>query len=228
MPRTGGRPRRIDTQAITLAGREIGLRELSMNAVASVLGVSATALYRHVGGRWDLEQLVGESILAELDLPDDPAHGTVEHLLSVGLRLRAFMLRHPGLAVYVQTLFPRGENGRRLLATEVEALSRRGYAADAALVLASAVASVAIGYAAAEDVQRDRADGRAERERDALMAILDDTRLGAAQSALPEIDADEYVRLWLGAVVRAFVDAAPPGSSTTEIMAALDAAGRGR
>lgn len=199
-----------------------------MNAVAERLGVSSTALYRHVDGRWSLERLVGESILADLRLSDDPAHDTAQHLLSAGLQLRSFILRHPGLAAYVQTLFPRGESGRRLLVAETEALGRRGYAPDAAIVLSSAVASIAIGYAAAEELQRERAEGRHAQEQDALAAILTDARLGDAHRALPDIDADEYVRLWLGAVVRAFVDAAPAGRPLTEIRAALAAAVKGQ
>nr|WP_241489463.1 TetR/AcrR family transcriptional regulator [Leucobacter celer] len=198
-----------------------------MNAVADRLGVSATALYRHVDGRWGLENLIGESILADLRLDDDPEDDTVRHLLSAGLQLRSFVLAHPGLATYVQTLFPRGESGRVLVSGEVEALGRRGYAPDTAIVLVSAVASIAIGYAAAEDVQRERAEGRAEQERDALAAIIADARLGDAHRALPEVSADQYVRLWLGAAVRAFVEAAPPGRPLGEIMVALDAAGRG-
>ncbi len=228
MARIGGRPRQIETEDIVRVGREIGLRRLSMNAVAARLDVSSTALYRHVDGRWGLEQLVGERILAELELVDDPALAVVPHLLATALELRAFMLQHPGLAAYVQTLFPRGEGGRRLLATEVAALGRRGYAADAAVVLSSAVASVAIGYAAAEEVQRERAEGRDAQQRNALAAVVDDAVLGAAHRALPEISPDDYVRLWLGAAIRAFVDAAPPGRAPAEILAALDAAGKER
>lgn len=225
--RIGGRPRQIDTDDIVRVGRELGLHRLSMNAVAERLGVSSAALYRHVDGRWGMEQLVGEGILADLHLSDDPQHDTVQHLLSMGLQLRAYILQNPGLATYVQTLFPRGESGRRLLAAETEALGRRGYARDSAIVLASAVASVAIGYAAAEDVQRQRSEGRQAQERAAMAAILADATLGEAHRELPDIDADEYVRLWLGAAVRGFVEAAPPGRPPAEIRAALAAAGKG-
>lgn len=226
MVRTGGRPRQIETEHIVRAGRELGLRELSLNAVAAQLGVSATALYRHVDGRWALERLVGESILAELHFDDDPALGPVPHLLSTGLQLRAFILRHPGLAGYVQTLFPRGEGGRRLLGAAAESLVRRGYAMDAAIVLCSAVASVVIGYAATEDVQLARAEGLAEQRQGVEAGLRTDASLGEAHRALPEIDADEYVRLWLGAAIGGFVDAAPPGRSTAEIRTALSTAGR--
>lgn len=227
MTRIGGRPRHIGTADIVRAGRELGLRELSLSAVAAKLGVSPAALYRHVDGRWGLERLVGESILADLELPDDPAHDPAAHLLSAGMQLRAFILRHPGLAVYVQTLFPRGEGGRRLLAAEADALVRRGYGEDAAIVLVSAVASIAIGYAAAEDAQRERADGLDEQRRGSLAEVLADARLGPAHRALPEITADEYVRLWLGAAIRGFVEAAPPGRPAEDVLAALRDAEKG-
>lgn len=225
--RVGGRPRQIELDDIVRIGRRLGMARLSVKAVAVELGVSSTALYRHVEDRWGLERLVGESVLADLELSDDPAHDTVQHLLSVGLQLHAFIVRHPGLAAYVQTLFPRGEGGRRLLAAEVVALGRRGYAADAAIILSSAVASVAIGYAATEEIQRERSDGLDAERRNALAQLLADEQLAHAHQDLPEVDADEYVRLWLGSVVRGFVAAAPPGRSLTEIMAALRAAGEG-
>lgn len=227
MARVGGRPRQIETEDIVRAGREIGLHELSLSAVASRLGVSSTALYRHVDGRWGLESIVGESILGDLDLVDDPAHNTSQLLLSFGMQLRSFILENPGLAAYVQTLFPRGQSGRHLLAVVAHSLAQRGYATDAAIVLSAAVASVAIGYAASEDIQRQRAEGRDQQEQTALAELREDPQLGEAAWGLPDIDSDEYVRLWLGAVVRAFVDAAPPGRSPEEIREALDAAGKG-
>lgn len=137
--RTGGRPRQIVVEDIVRVGRALGMRRLSLHAVAAELGVSTTALYRHVDGRWGLERLVGESLLSDVRLHDDPAHDTVKHLLSFGLQLRDFILDHPGFAGYLQTLFPRGAGGRRLLADEVTALGRRGYAPEAAIVLGSAV-----------------------------------------------------------------------------------------
>ena len=77
--RTGGRPRLIAVDDVLRVGRELGMRRLSVNAVAAQLGVSATALYRHVESRWALERLVGESLLAELELSDDP-DDDIEHI----------------------------------------------------------------------------------------------------------------------------------------------------
>ncbi|SJN08920.1 Transcriptional regulator, TetR family [Leucobacter sp. 7(1)] len=215
----------MELSDVLRAGRQIGLRDLSLSAVAGKLGVSTTALYRHVDGRWGLERLIGEDILGELELQDDPAQGVVPHLLSSTLQLRAFLLTHPGLAGYVQTLFPRGAGGRRVLAAAGEALERRGYAPEAAVVLFAAVASLAIGFAAAEEAQRARDEGFDDARREAHGALHTDPRLERSHRDLPEIDAEEYVRMWLGAAIRGCVTAAPPGMTLNEMRAALHAAG---
>lgn len=145
MVNPGGRPARIATDDIVRVGRRLGLRDLSISAVAAELGVSGAALYRHVDHRWDLERLVGESILADLVLVDEPEHDLEQHLVAFGLQLHDFVLAHPGVGAYLQQLFPRGEAGRALLVAEVEALARRGYGIEAALAVTNAVAGTAIG-----------------------------------------------------------------------------------
>lgn len=98
---------------------------------------------------------MGERILADLTITDDPTHDSAQHLLSFALQLRRFVLRHAGLDTYLQTLSPRGVSGRQLLADEIAALQRRGYAADAAMVLSSTVANVVIGATAAEQLHSE-------------------------------------------------------------------------
>ncbi|MGZ4530658.1 MAG: TetR/AcrR family transcriptional regulator [Mycobacterium sp.] len=232
-PRQGGRPPLITLDDVIAIGRDLGMRRLSINAVAARLGVSATALYRHIDGRWELERLVGESLLAELDLRDDPSADTERHLLSFALQLQDFTAEHPGLANYLHVLFPRGDAGRRLLAAEVEALSRRGYSTDAAMVVSSAVATLAISLAAREENNAnstggDQAGGFAE-ERDAVAdGLSDDPRLGAAWAGLPQASSSEFVRLLLAASIRGLVALIPPGRPFAEVVAELSAAGKDR
>lgn len=228
--RTGGRPALIAVDDVLRVGRELGMRRLSIKAVATQLGVSATALYRHVESRWALERLVGESLLAELELRDDPAAGIEAHLLSFGLQLWHFTVARPGLAAYMQVLFPRGDAGMRLLVTEVDALGRRGYAADAAMVLSSAVATIAINLACQEDSIANATGGdQANRfavERDAVARLLaGDARLQAAHVGWPEMASAEYVRLLLAASTRGLAGEIPPGRPITDILAAHTAAG---
>jgi len=224
MAHAGGRPPGLSIGDITRAGRQIGLADLSLNAVALKLEVTPAALYRHVANRWDLERVVGEAILADLHIAEEPDHDIEQYLTCMGLQLRDFILKHPGLASYIQTLFPRGEAGRRLLSTTAQALGRRGYSLDAAIVLSSAVASIAIGYAATEELQRSRTEGYHSEYSLAVDGMFADAELSAAQRRLPQIEPAEYVRLWLGAAVSGFVAAAPPGRTVEEIRSALDTA----
>lgn len=231
--RTGGRPALIAVDDIVRVGRELGMRRLSVTAVAAQLGVSATALYRHVENRWALENLVGESLLAELDLVEKPDDGVEQHLLSFGLQLWQFTVEHPGLASYFQVLFPRGDTGMRLLVAEVDALGRRGYAHDAAIVLASAVATLAISLAAREESNASTTGGdQADRfaaERDAASRRLAaDAHLGEAHVALPELSSAQYVRLLLAASVRGLVGEIPPGRPIKEVVADHSAVGEDR
>ncbi|MFC9255689.1 TetR/AcrR family transcriptional regulator [Amycolatopsis thailandensis] len=231
MPNIGGRPAMITRDDILRAGRELGMRRLSVKAVAARLGVTATALYRHVESRWGLERLVGESILAELRLRDDPGHDLEQHLLSFALQMRAFVLEHPGLVTYLQLLFPRGDGGQRLLTTEVDALVRRGYEPGAAIVLSGAVASLTIAMTASEEnsVAAEEADGAGlDRERQAVRdRLAGDDRLAGPSAALPQVPRPEYVRLLLTASIRGLIESCPPGRPVAEMVADLAATGEG-
>ncbi|ODR01393.1 TetR family transcriptional regulator [Mycobacterium intermedium] len=220
----GGRPPLIAVDDIVRVGRELGMRRLSVNAVAARLGVSATALYRHVENRWELERLVGESLLAELELREDPEEDLQRHLLSFALQMWHFVVDHPGLAAYLQVLFPRGDAGTRLLVTEVEALSRRGYSVDAAMVVSSAVATLAISLAAREESNAsitggEQANGFAQEREAVLDQLTANAQLGAAHVALPRLSSAQYVRLLLAASIRGLVGEIPPGRPINEVVA---------
>lgn len=222
---SGGRPRQIERADIVAVGRAIGLRELSLDAVASQLGVTATALYRHVpSGRAGLEQLVGESLLSDLRLADDPTEGTQTYLLRLGLCLYDYTLEHPGLPSYVQLLFPRGHGGRRLMADAIAALGHRGYPPDVAVVLSSSVASYAIGQAVAQEQRPSGHLGETERQA-AWDGIADDTTLAAAHHSIPHLDHRTFLRLTLTAVIGGLVEAAPLGRSLSDIIHDLDQRG---
>lgn len=219
------RARKIDVEDIIRVGRAIGLRQLSLNAVAAELDVSTAALYRHVDGRWGLELVVGESLLSDLALRDDPAHDIEQHLLSFGLQLRAFVLAHTGLGTYMQTLFPRGEAGQRLMVSEVEALVRRGYTPDVAVALASAVASTAINFAVAEEAQLERISGLQQQRDDVAERLSADQRLGKAHRDLPEFDHEGFSRMVLTATIRGLLAVGPVGRSLHEVVVDLGSTG---
>jgi AcrR family transcriptional regulator len=217
--RLGGRPAQISLEDIERAALEIGLSRLTVQGVATALGVTPTALYRHVDGKLGLERLVGEAVLAELQLVDEPADTASEYLLSLAHQMRTFTLAHPGMTAYLQSIFPRGESGARLMRSGIESLVRRGYTPDVAGVMCSGVATVAIALAAAEERHEVYADSR---ERTAAEAALaSDSVLTASQQGLPTIDFDMYFRMVLTAFIQGLTTAAPTGRPLPEILQAL-------
>ncbi|MEV0643820.1 hypothetical protein AB0I28_01015 [Phytomonospora sp. NPDC050363] len=221
--RVGGRRAQFDLDDIVSAGLRVGLPGLSVQAVASILGVSPTAVYRLVPGRVALERLIGEAVLAGLELVDDPAMSSAEHLVDFTMKMRAFTLANPGSAAYFQHSFPRGASGARLMAAEVAALTARGYEPNAAAGLCGAVASLALGLLSAEDARLARAAEFADPEEETantIAAILDDPLLAAAHAGIPAVGPDEYFLITMTGAVRGLVDLLPPGRPLGELLAA--------
>ncbi|MGH8881833.1 MAG: TetR/AcrR family transcriptional regulator, partial [Stackebrandtia sp.] len=170
--------------------------------------------YRLVPGRVALERLIGEALLGRLRLADDPSMSTVEHLVDFAMRLRHFTLANPGTAAYAQHSFPRGPSGVTAMATEVTALTSRGYSPGAAIGLCGAVASLALGLLAAEDARLSRAanlDEAAQEAANASAAVLDDPVLRTAHFDTPALDAEEFFHLVISASVRGLIESLPPG-----------------
>jgi AcrR family transcriptional regulator len=71
-----------------------GVGALSMRGLATELGVTAMALYRHVGGRDELLVAVLDEISERIVHPDLPAD-PVERAVTVLVALRAFLVEHP-------------------------------------------------------------------------------------------------------------------------------------
>lgn len=75
-PRQRGRPRQITRERILSAARTLALDELTMQAVADVLGVDPKALNYHVGDRQALRELVAvDAFAVELSRIDVPTGG---------------------------------------------------------------------------------------------------------------------------------------------------------
>jgi len=194
--RAVGRPPRISLSDIERVGVEIGLADLTVQRVAGALGVTSTALYRHIDSKFGLENVVGERILADLHLVDSSEHDTAEHLLSFAEQLREFLLANPGLSAYVQVLFPRGRSGAALLEAEIEALVRRGYTPRAANLVCTTVALLAIALTSAEENRRNRAAmvPGFEHQQQAAEALFETETLAEAHREFPNMETEDYFR----------------------------------
>lgn len=117
-----GRPPRISRQAVVDAAVEVGLDEVSMQAVARRLGVTTPALYSHVAGRAELVALARTALAERLGAVSSDASGWREWLADFAHAVRRDLsgsaaslvgdLRVPGAPVTV------GEPGLRLLIAE--------------------------------------------------------------------------------------------------------------
>lgn len=114
VPRRGPRPR-LDLATITAAAIEIadadGLAGVSMAAVASRVGVAATALYRYVGSKEDLLTSMADSVAPA---PPEPAGMLWRDYLALWTKAqRDLVLEHPWLLSITRFAPPLGP--RRLL-----------------------------------------------------------------------------------------------------------------
>lgn len=212
--RTGGRTPTFTRADLVATGKRLGLAALSVQAVADALGVTTAAVYRHVPSRSALERLIGEAILAELDLGDLHGGTVADHLTGFALRLREFTLAHPGTAAYLQRLFPRGASGVRLLESQISALSRHGYRPEAAVALCSAMATLAIGAAVAEQ-QHATGHHDAAAVDAATTAMRASTAVRQAAEAIPAHTPKDYFMFMMTAAADGLVRQLPPGEPIT-------------
>jgi AcrR family transcriptional regulator len=77
-----------------------------MRALAARLGVVPGALYRHVRGKEQLQDLVLDAVLGEVDGRADSAAPWAAQVAAIAHRLRAVLENHPGTAVLLKTRDP--------------------------------------------------------------------------------------------------------------------------
>lgn len=87
----------ITTAALALADAE-GLAAVSMRALAQRLGTGPASLYRYVGSRDELLDLMADAVAAELDLSADPSGDWLDDLVGLARQSKAAHVRHPWLA----------------------------------------------------------------------------------------------------------------------------------
>src|SRR4051794_35099827 len=87
---------RIVDTALRIADAD-GLAELSMRRVAGELGVTAMALYRHVGGKDQLIDLIVAQVLSAVPEPD-PAGDWRKEMLRFFYTTHELLIEHPAVA----------------------------------------------------------------------------------------------------------------------------------
>ena len=121
----------ITAAAVMIADRE-GLDAVSMRRIAAELGAGAASLYRYLGSREDLLDLMTDSTGAEFVLAA-PTGDWLADLVGFGQQARVIMRRHPWLVSLVITRPVLGPNGLALLEHVLGVLAP--HPADAAIKL---------------------------------------------------------------------------------------------
>lgn len=99
-----GRPRLITQERIADAGIEMGLPNITFVGVASALGVTHMALYKHVPSLAELKHMVAEEIFRrwEFSLPKvGVQEGLQDYLVRFSDSVREFAKTYPGVTPYV-------------------------------------------------------------------------------------------------------------------------------
>ena len=96
---------RVVAEALAIISAD-GAAALSMRALAARLGVVPAALYRHVGSKEQLYDLILDRVLAEVDCQADPALPWTGQVTALARRLRTVLEDHPGIAALLKTRDP--------------------------------------------------------------------------------------------------------------------------
>lgn len=144
----------LTTKAVTSAAvalvRDRGADELSMRSLATELGVTPMALYRHVSNKNDLVRAVATEAMRSVAIPE-AAGGWRPWMSALAYDLRAILARHRGLAGW---LLQRGsvlpEAGRAAEAA-VARLMEAGFTLGDATKVTSAVMQYVLGRCYLED-----------------------------------------------------------------------------
>ena len=176
--------------------RAEGVDALTMRTVAAKLGVSAMALYHHVDDKDEIVRLVGDEILAGIELPD-PESGDWRRLLTdTALDSHQALLSVPGMATVLLThkMLP---NARRIVSFCLRQFQRAGLSRAEANTAYAGLHQLSVGRLLIEtsanfEVHADRSYD--EELTDYMKALLAKSSFEQALSAL----LDHYDRLGRG------------------------------
>jgi AcrR family transcriptional regulator len=138
----------ITDAAITIADQD-GLDAVSMRKVAGRMDHSTMALYRHVGSKDDLVELMYDAVLGELALPATPSGQWRADVSALGRDLRRLHHRHPwiGRLGHRPTL---GPNSIRVLEHALACVDRLGLEIDGMVDVISTALAFTRGFVQSE------------------------------------------------------------------------------
>src|SRR5207302_6834743 len=106
--------------------KEVGLERLTMRLLAGQLGVTPMAAYYHVPDKRSMLELVGDAVMAQVEVPPPEAGPWDERLRLLNLSVRKVLAEYPGVGSFLLGA-PLTTNGRRLVDATVEILLDAGF-----------------------------------------------------------------------------------------------------
>jgi AcrR family transcriptional regulator len=199
---------RIVKAALAIINRR-GTDALTMRALADELGVSPMAAYYYVEGKDDLLRLVGDSLLAQVEVPPQKAGSWDERLRKLLHDQRDALKRHPGLREAIIGRLDLEER-RRLEDAEFDLLLEAGLEPLQAVMAFRTLQDWCLGNALVESKLRDPKERRPPEKHSKVQRATLDRRL------MPRLTADDYFQLELDNVisgVRATLQARRPAKA---------------
>jgi AcrR family transcriptional regulator len=173
--------RRLSRSTVVRTAKRLaagGVDSMTTTTVAAALGVTPMALYRHVDDKDHLLELVLDSVLGDVSIPDDHEGQWAERLRRVHIGIIDELGRYPGLSNHLFRLRP-GEHSVRLRDWMVDLLRGAGFAGDDAAFAYTALYYLRLGAmvtdtqnAAVSPVATSRPPTREAYHRQAFDALL--------------------------------------------------------
>lgn len=158
--RSRGRPRQISREQIVAAALEVGIRDLTMAAVAQRVGATPQSFYRWVSSREELVLLVSEALVESIELPAVVDRRLWrEWLEALACNIRDVLLAAPGLAVHSVAHYRSTPAFMRINERTCEVLVDAGFTPLEAQRTYLTFGSLLIGWLAREDAVRELGDG---------------------------------------------------------------------
>lgn len=153
----------IARAAIEIADAD-GIEAVSMRRVAAAVGAGTMSLYRYVSRKDDLIDLMGDAVVAELDLPDAPSGDWRADILLIAKRNRELYLRHPWSATLGLARPSLGPNQLRALEYAMRVVDGLGLHVDDMMAIGTTVAAFVRGFVQVElaEIEGQRRTGMTE------------------------------------------------------------------
>jgi AcrR family transcriptional regulator len=195
----------IVATALRLLDRD-GLDALSMRRIGDELDTGPASLYRHVGSKDGLLDLVFDRVIGEQHVPDPEPHRWQEQVREVARIMRATIARHPDIARVSLGRIPTGPNALQFSERLLAILRSGGLSNELAVVGSQLLMLVVNGFGLEESVDF-KSPGEGEVPSEQVITIVRDyfgslppdrfPNLVAVAPELTDVDMDARFELLL-------------------------------